>query len=170
MQASTWQLMPRSAAGGDVGDRVDDALRVLRRRADDQHGVVVDRRGHGVDVGPPIVSHGDAAVLEAEVVGAFSNAAWADGEYDVRPADAPLDQAPLPGGFDGEEDALGAAGGHERRPPAAVEPAAHDGDDVLLDPPEARERIRVERVLGHEAAVRVLGHRADLGQRRCRPA
>ena len=50
-------------------------------------------------------------------MGAFSNAAWAEGEHDVRPADAPLDEAPLPGGFDGEEDALGAAGGHDPAAP-----------------------------------------------------
>ena len=47
----------RLGQGGDVGDGVHDALGVLRSRADDQHGVVVDVGGHGVDVGGPV---GDA--------------------------------------------------------------------------------------------------------------
>ena len=37
---------------GDLGDRVDDALRVLRRRSDDEHGVRTDGGRHRLDVGP----------------------------------------------------------------------------------------------------------------------
>ena len=57
MHASTWQLMPRSAAiAAIVFDRVDHSLRVLRRGADDEHGVVVDRVGHRIGVGAIVVA------------------------------------------------------------------------------------------------------------------
>ena len=46
--------VPLGGERGDRRDRVDHALRVLRRGADDEHGAVVDRGSHRVDVGPPV--------------------------------------------------------------------------------------------------------------------
>ena len=46
-----------SGERGDVLDGIDHALGVLRCGTDHEDGVVVDRFGHRVDVGPPVVPH-----------------------------------------------------------------------------------------------------------------
>ena len=53
---------------GQVGDRVDDAVRVAGRRADDEAGAVGHRVGHGVDVGPAVGAHRDPDLLDVEVL------------------------------------------------------------------------------------------------------
>ena len=69
MQASTCIDAPTDAASSASSrDRVDDALRVLRSRADDQHGVVADAVGHRVDVGAPVRVDVDLVRGHAEVV------------------------------------------------------------------------------------------------------
>jgi hypothetical protein len=43
MHASTWQLAPTAGRQfGDLRDRVDHTLRVLRGRPDHEHGAVID--------------------------------------------------------------------------------------------------------------------------------
>ena len=58
MQASTWHHAPTLAANSATrGDRVDHALRVLRRRTHHQHRLVVDGGRHRADIGGPVVGH-----------------------------------------------------------------------------------------------------------------
>ena len=69
MHASTCIDAPTDAASArELRDRVDHALRVLRRGADDEHGVVVDARGHRVDVGAPVGVARHLVHAHAEVV------------------------------------------------------------------------------------------------------
>ena len=56
---------------GELGDRVDHALRVLRRGSDDERRVVVDERGHRVDVGAEVGAHRNLVHPDAEVVRAL---------------------------------------------------------------------------------------------------
>ena len=84
----------------------------------------------------------------------------AGGQHHVRAFDALLATTTLTRGLHREQQALGAAGGHEAGGiGAALEPVGHDADDLALDATQARERIRVEGVLGAEATVCLLGDR-----------
>ena len=166
MQASVWKLAPASAAsGGQLGDRVDHALRVLRGAAHHQHGVGADERGHGVDVGAPVVAHRHLVQPEPEVVGGLVERGVGAGRHDhLRLGDAPLLAAALAGGLHRAEDALGAAGGHEAGDVVvAVEQVGGDAHDVALDAAEARERLGVEGVVVEEHLGDRLHHRVRLG-------
>ena len=75
----------------NLGNRIDHALRVLRRGADDQHRVVVDARRHRVDVGAPVVAHGDLVQRDAEVVrGLVERSVGAVGDHHLGLGDAAL--------------------------------------------------------------------------------
>ena len=79
---------------GDRRDGVDDALRVLRRRPDDEHGVRSDGGRHRVDVGRPVVAHGCRDDAHVEQVGRLvERGVGALGEHDLGCGDAPLDPA-----------------------------------------------------------------------------
>jgi hypothetical protein len=58
MHASTWQRIPLRRQGCQRADRVDDAMRVRRRGADDQHGRLVDGGGGRGDVGAEVSADG----------------------------------------------------------------------------------------------------------------
>ena len=117
MHASVWKLAPD--LGGQrrqLGDRIDHALRVLRRAADDQHRVRSDERRHGVDVGAPVVAHRHLVQPDAEVVGRLvERRVGAGRHHHLRLGDAALLAAALAGRLHRAEDALGAARGHEAR-------------------------------------------------------
>ena len=81
---------------GELGDRVDDALRVLRRGADDEHGVVVDARGHRVDVGAEVGAHRHLVHPDAEVVrGLVERGVRALGDDHLGCGDARVRRAPV---------------------------------------------------------------------------
>src|SRR5207237_1150395 len=53
---------------GELGYGVDDALRVLRRRSDDEHSGHVDGLGHRLEVRAEVRAYGYAARFDAEVL------------------------------------------------------------------------------------------------------
>jgi hypothetical protein len=78
MQASTWQFAPTLAGElGDLGDRIDHALRVLRRRADHEHGVRVDGGAIASTSAVQSSRTGTDTDRHVEQVGDLWNAAWA---------------------------------------------------------------------------------------------
>ena len=101
---------------GDVGDRVDDALRVLGGGPDDQHRVVVDRCGHRIDVGPPVAAHRDPTALDTEVVAPLlERGVGTGGQDDVGRSDPLLAAPPLAGRLHRHQQALGATCGDVAR-------------------------------------------------------
>ena len=150
--------------GGDLGDRVDDAVGVGGRRGDDEHGGVVDRRGHGGGVGAQGVGvdvdeHGP----HPEELGRLVERRVRRGRDDHARV-ARVGRA-LPGGEHREQDRLGAAGGD--RPGEAVrgvEQPAGEGDEVVLHPQQRGERGGVEPVRGGEHRERLEPHGIRVGQ------
>jgi hypothetical protein len=109
MQASTWQLMSRSAERGDLRDRIDDALWILRRGTHHHHGVVVDGCLHGGHIGRPVGQHGYPAARHAEVVAALlQGSVRRSGQHDVRTCDVALRTAALAGALHCQQQAFGA--------------------------------------------------------------
>ena len=162
MHASTWQLMSRSAAMAAMpGIGSITPCGYCGCGTDHQDRVVVDRVGHRVDVGLPVVAHRHTAALEAEVVAALlERGVRAGGQHHVRGGDATLLAAALAGALHGHQQALGAARRHETGTVGAgLQPVADDADDVGLQRAQARERVGVQRVLRAEASVGLLGHR-----------
>ena len=148
-------------------DRVDDTLRVLGRRTDEERGLPVDRTGHGVDVGPIVVAHRDAAGLEAEVLAALvEGGVGRHRQHCVgRASAAALCPAPF-GRLDRAQDALGTAG---REEPGwlvvdlvAAEKAGRGSHDLAAHPLQAGEDRRVQRVLPHVEVMGGLHGRVDL--------
>ena len=134
--------------GRELADRIDHALRVLRSRTDHQDRVLVDQRGHRIDVGRPVVLHRYGVDLDAEEVGALvERRVTALGDDHLGPVDAAFVVVPLTGGQHGAQDRLGAARGHEAGGVRSVQEVRRPGDDLLLDLSEARERRGVQRVL-----------------------
>ena len=124
----------RGGQRGQLGDRVDDAVRVRRRAGHDQHGAVPSAStaaavaaGVRAEVRPD--RHHDR--LDAEVVRGLANAACAvegstiRGAVDVR--------AGVAGGLHGEQHRLGAAGGDGAdRVRRGVQQVAAEPDEVVL--------------------------------------
>ena len=153
MQASTCIDAPTLVGElGQLRDRIDDTLRVLRCRADDEHGVVGDVRGHRIDVREPLVVDVDLVRVDAEVVrGLVERRMRARRDHHVGRRDAALLAGALARGLDGHQDALRATRRHEaggRR--RTVEQGGGRADHLRLDLAEAREGARVQRVLVQE--------------------
>ena len=168
MQASTWQLMSRSAASAAISATGSmtpcgycGAEATTRTVLSSMAAAIASTSARQSG------SHWDPAALEAEVVGALlERGVGRGGQHDVGPLDPALGPAPLAGGLDGEEDALGPAGRHEAGGVGTtVQPSRHDVDDVLLHATQAREGVGVQGVLGHVPAVGLLGHGLDLRPR-----
>ena len=158
--------MSRAAASAAiVFDRVDHTLRVLRRRADEQDRVVVDRSLHRGDVGTPVGADRNAPALQPEVLAALlERGVRRGGQHHVRLGDAALGAAPFACRLHRQQDALGAAGRHEAGSLlAGLQPLADHRHDLGLDGPQARERIGVQRVLRRVAAVGLLGDGQHVG-------
>jgi hypothetical protein len=143
----------------DLRDRVDDALRVLRGRPDDEHGAVVDGTGHRVDVGGPVVAHRHLWIGMSNRCADLWNAAWADSATTISPAWMPRSARP-------RSRAARTAHWIDSVPPLVRNPAAvggpcsssGPGDDLALDRAERRERLGVQRVLVQVQHRGTLGH------------
>ena len=111
MQASTWQRTPaRGGRRGDLGHRVHHPVGVRRCAGDDQHGVVVDRRGHRVGVGAEVGADRHQDGLDAEVVrGLVEGGVGGGGQHHPRARDV---GAAVARALHRQQDRLGAAGGH----------------------------------------------------------
>ena len=132
---------------GDLGDRIDHPLRILRRRPHHQHGVVVDRRLHRRRRRHASRPHRDATALQTEVVAALLERRVSAGrQHHVGCGDAELPAAAFTRRLHRHQDALGATRCHEPGAlVAGIQPFADDRDDLGLDRAQARERIGVER-------------------------
>ena len=137
---------------GQLGDRIDHTLRILRRRTDDEHRVLVHERRHRVDVGLPVGVDGHLARGDIEVVrGLVERRVRTGRDHHVRFGDSSLGAGALPRGLHGHQDALRATGRHEAgRALRRVEQRRSRADHLRLDLAEARERQGVERVLVQE--------------------
>ena len=70
--------VPLRRRGRQLFDRVDQPGREAGRRTDERDRVVVDRRDHGVDIGPAVGGHRNLhAAPSPKYWHAFSKAAWA---------------------------------------------------------------------------------------------
>ena len=168
MHASTWQRMPRSGGqGGDLGDGVDDPVRVRGGRRDDEHGVVVDgrRRGQRGRRGGSSWSTSTTRACEPEVLRALEERrVRGDGQHEVGPVHV---RCALPGREHREEDRLGAArGDRPGEPVGGVEEAARHRDEVVLHPQQRREGGGVEGVRRGEHRERVEAEGVGVGEPR----
>ena len=150
---------------GDRRDVVLHALRVLRGRPDDQHGVLVAQRGHRLDVGGPVVLDRRLVEFQPEVVRRLvERSVRRLGDHHLGFGDPPLGGRSLAGCEHAAQDRLGAAAGEEPGDGVvAVQQTGGPTDHLGLDLPERRERLGVERVLVEVQASRLLG---DLVHRR----
>jgi hypothetical protein len=158
----------RAALGGqrgEVGNRVDHTLRVLRCRVDDEHRIRRDLGRHRVDVGAPVRANRHRPNLAAERVPRLvERGVRAVGDDHLGLRDTPFDTAPFACREDCHEDALGAARRHEARGRGiAMEQIRGDAHDVGLERGEARERDRVQRVVVQIELRRGRADRFDLG-------
>ena len=168
MQASVWKLAPTSAAraaSSGIGSTTPCGYCGALPTTSTVLGPTW--RGHGVDVGAPVVAHGHLVHSQAEVVGGLVEGGVGTGRHHhLRLGDAPLLAAALAGGLHRAEDALGAAGGHEAGDVVvAVQEVGGDADDIALDAAQARERLGVEGVVVEEHLGDLLHHRVHLGSR-----
>ncbi len=167
MHASTWQRMPRAAAmRRELGDRVDDAVRVGRRARDHQDRPVarlVDRRLGGGHVGGEVGADRHEHRLHAEVVrGLVERRVRGRGQHHARLGDVGVRVARR---LHGEQHRLGAAGGDRAdRGVGSVEQAEGEADQVVLHPEQARERRRVEPVGAGVRRDRLAADPVDVGQ------
>ena len=150
-QASTWQRTPGALGHrGDLGDVVDDAVRVARGRADDEGGVLRDVLGHLLAVETEVVGDRDPVVGQVEVLGRLGEGRVGGvGRQQLRLGDALLPGV-VPSHLDGQEDALGAAGGQGPGAGLAAEQVAGHEDDLLLHAGQGLVGEGVERVLVQE--------------------
>ena len=82
--------------GSNGLDGIDDALWILRRRADQQHRVVIDRCSHCLGIRSPIFVHRNASAFETEVVTRlFECGVSTGGQHHVGLGDAALFLAAL---------------------------------------------------------------------------
>jgi hypothetical protein len=133
----------------DRRDRIDDALRVLRRRADHEHRALVDRVGHRLDVGRPVVADRHRTDRHAEQVRRLvERGVGRFGDDDLAELDAAFGLAAFAGGDHRALDRLGASAREEAgRGVGAVQQGRGPADHLALDRGQRRERDRVERVL-----------------------
>ena len=132
---------------GDLGHRVDDALRVGGSRPHEQHGVLGDGRAHRLGLGPvgPRVDV-DEHRLDPEGVSGLE-----EGRVGGRRQDHPRVRHLGPcvtGGEDGEEDRLGASGGHRADGLGPVEEPGGPPREVVLHRQQRGEGGGVEAVGG----------------------
>ena len=133
---------------GQVPDGVDDALWILRRRADHEHRGIGDGGCHGIDVGSPVRAHRHLRDVEPEVVGPVVECGVGRvGQDDVPSFDVALGAAALARRLDGHEDRLGAARRHETGGLGSVQQPGHGADHPTLDLTQARDGRSVERVV-----------------------
>jgi hypothetical protein len=141
---------------GDVADRVDHAMRVLRRGGSDEHGVRVDQRLEILDVGAVAGGQAREAHLEAEVLRRLVEGGVDRlGRDDVRLAELlVLAACAIPRRLHREQDRLGAAARHRADDVgAAVDHRCGHADDLGLHLLQALEGHRVEEVLREEELV-----------------
>ena len=144
----------------EVCDGVDDAVGVLGGGADHHDGVVGDGVGHGVDVGAEVGAGGQPYHLHVHKLGgAVEGGVGGSGHQDFRRAiDGLVGAGPVSGGLDGEEYALGAAGGHAAGGPvAAVEEGEAKVDDLFFHPGEAGKDLGVDGVFVEVHGIGVVG-------------
>jgi hypothetical protein len=125
-------------------DRVDRAVRIGGRRADDEDRALGDRlRGRG-DVGAEVRPHRDVHGLDAQALrGLVERGVRGLRQHHLRALDARAVAVRL----DGEHDRLGAAGGDDAADVlAAAEHARGHGDDLCLELRRARPQVDVQRV------------------------
>ena len=131
-----------------LGDRVDDAVRVARRRAHDERGAVTERFRGGGEVEPAVVAHRDEHVLHVEVVGRLGEGGVRGRRRHQLGLADPLGlPGPLARHLHGEEDALGPAGGELAGRLRVAEQVRRHPHHLLLHAEQAREREGVEVVL-----------------------
>ena len=123
--------------GSKVFDWVEDAVRELWCRADKHHGVWANSSGHCLDVGPIIITNGDAGHLHIKKMGPFVKG-WvsAIGDYNLRYTKTALVSAtPFAGCLQCHKYTFRAprrdiaSGGI-----AAIEQAQRPGNDLCLEP------------------------------------
>ena len=137
---------------GDLLDRVDEAVRVVRRAADERDGLVVDELGHRRDVGdvavgqrrvPHLDAHPVRALVERDVRGRRHD--------DVRAGDAARLARVLAVGVQRGDEALGAAAGDDADAGAVQQVRGHR-DDLGLELRRARVHVALQHVgVGEEA-------------------
>ncbi len=146
--------MPRRwASAGNIGNRVDHALGVGRRRAHHHDGVVGARRLQDGGARRVVGLDRDPHQVDVEVVGRLGEGGMrALARHHLRPGDPAL--APdVAGGLDRLEEAFGATRGEVAldlpagRRIVGPEQAGRVGDDVVLHHTDAREGEDVEPVL-----------------------
>ena len=147
----------------DLADRIDHALRVRRRRAHEQDGVVRDRGLHRARVGAKRGVGRRVDGLHAEVVrGLLKCGVHAEREHHLGLLDVwAIGARPIPRSLDRHQDALTAAAGHGPGDARVPKQVARHSDDLGLEPLQARKRKRVESVLGevfHERVMQDLEH------------
>ena len=167
MHASTWHRMPRAAAEcRELGDRVDDAVRVRRRARDHQHGPVAGlvERGLGRgDVGREVGADRHQHRLHAEVVrGLVERRVRGCRQHHAGLGHVRMRVARR---LHREQHRLGAARGHGAdRGVGPVEQAEGEADQVVLHPEQAGERRRVEPVGAGVRRDRLASDPVDVGQ------
>ena len=101
----------RAGELGELGDRVDDAVREAGRRADHADRVATDRAAHRGHVGAEVRADRHAHQLDAEALCRLVERDVGRGRRDdLRVADAALGLRPVAIGLHRQHDALGAAG------------------------------------------------------------
>ena len=149
---------------GEILDRVDHPMGVLRSGTDDENRSICDRVGRGVDVASVVIGARDKDDIESEVVGGFvKGGVGSVGEDDLAALDTSLGSGPFPGGFDGHQDRFGTTGGHEAGGVITMEQGGHRADHLSLDLAERRDGEGVERVLVEIHRGGVLGDCVHLG-------
>ena len=132
---------------GDLGDRVDDAVRVRRRAGHHEHRVVVDRRRHRGGVGTEVRAdrHRAPPRRRSSAAALWKAACAVVGQHHARgrSTSGRASRAAL----HGQQHRLGAAGGHRAdHAVRRVEQVGGEADQVVLHRQQARERRGVEAV------------------------